>query len=521
MFWRGRQEGEQKVEKRYGVFRFAWYIFATVLVLSLPTFSYLVPDPDVLFRSAETEAAEPESSEKKKAKRRYSEPPRAALSNFSLSRRVQPSSQPRVRRGLPPKNSRARNLRERTTAGTPSRKDSTVEVSSNAQQQADADGSEQTESRQQLPLYDQAYGPMEGGAQAALAQLEQGYQDVARNFGNPSRRRRRGASNPFQDALDSGTDGATDGTDGNNSSSGDSSSGDSGGGDSSGTGGGSEDPDLDVIESPPDQPFNFVVVGSLTGNPSSSVVSRATREGDDFVLDNFFRFSFYPGVLHGLSLFEEDSTILTCDLNRDNVADFVATRVVPAVGTSIEAFVGTGAGYEPYASTVLFLQAVRSVALFDFDVDGQAELTFLVEGQPNLIVYKKVDKNWQYMKELVLPIQSGLMFTSRLVQDAEPALFIIDRNLQQAVTLTAEQPNLFQFGLDLPLTRLRSLDVSWSSQDSGASVRVFELPDRIVLVEQSSELLNPFVSLDLTMGVPFLIVGDYSGTGSRQVLWIQ
>ncbi|MFQ5741307.1 MAG: hypothetical protein ACE5JX_20100 [Acidobacteriota bacterium] len=290
------------------------------------------------------------------------------------------------------------------------------------------------------------------------------------------------------------------------------------------TGVGQSPPAPNVLESPPEPTFDFLVVGAFGGNPAASRVSRARRDlNGDFVLEDGSRISLFLGFIRSLPVFQENEKVLMGDLNGDGVSDLTVVRLVKGVGSSIESFLlDRSGGLVSYASAGLYLQAVQSFALFDFTQDGEPELAVLLEGEPQLFVYQRVNGVWVYLKEMDLPVEPGLLMTAESRGSLRTrSLYVIDNGLDYVVSVSSRQPTAFHFGARTPLNHLRSLEMDLAGRGELTKILVFEFGDQITLAERSYDSLNFFVALETSPGVPQIIIGDYAVQGSRQMVWVR
>ena len=267
--------------------------------------------------------------------------------------------------------------------------------------------------------------------------------------------------------------------------------------------------------------FDFLIMGELEGNEKGRRVFRAIREsGGEFVLENSFRFHFFP---HQEPVgFHENEQLVTTDLNGDGLSDFVFARVGP-LGTRLDSYVRDSSGsFQRWAYGFLFHKSVRSLAVFDFDGDEHPEILLALFDHPYLVVYRRSGERFEYLQELVLP------FTPGLVVDSETGLFapgrrvyVFDIFLHQVVSLSSQHPGTFLVDSNLPLTYLRGIDVEYSA--SGAAEKetiVFEHSGRIAVAEKGKSGVSLVGSFDISVDVPLVIVGDYLGRHSRQLIYV-
>ncbi len=269
--------------------------------------------------------------------------------------------------------------------------------------------------------------------------------------------------------------------------------------------------------------FNFLIVGDFPG-VSGSQLSRARLQIDgQFVLENSFSFGFFPGILHSLLTFQESEKVIIDDLDADGSLDFVVATEVPAVGTAIESYVQLFPGqFQLSASAFLYLREIRSLALFDFDRDGVDELALVLAGHPNLVIYQRVGAEWLYLRELSLPFRPALVMSAPVAVGVRArSLYVLDENLEFTLSSTDRQPETFRPGASLPLNHLRRVQINLSGRsDDPGEVAVFSLPGRLILCDGRGASLRSFASFRMSNGAPLMIIGDYTRTATRQMLWV-
>ena len=148
-------------------------------------------------------------------------------------------------------------------------------------------------------------------------------------------------------------------------------------------------------------------------------------------------------------------------------------------------------------------------------------LAFIIEDTPHLTIFERKGDQFEYLKELVMPFRPGLVAEAPGgIADAR-RLDILDRSLHEVVSITSEFPDYLETGADPVSTNSRTLMVA-SRTGGGGSVkfRVFEYPERITLAIETPDDLRFVGSFSTTDQVPLVIVGDYHGTGSRQVIYV-
>ncbi len=512
-----------------GVLKFTWYVCASILILSLPTFSYLQPRPGSTgSRVALERGASPGTGS-------AASTPATLITNF-----VRGAVAAVTGSSNPPKSA---------NAASPSQS-SDLETG-RAPQDGVREGSErgsgsilpQRFGRRRVARLEEAVADREPGpsqVEAGLEDLQQGYEQAFNTLFPEVFLGARASGNPFQGALEenagAGT-GTDSGADQGGASAGDDpapgqqdhatdpgqqppNNSDPGQPGDSGSGGGGD------VSDPPqtEPPFSFLVVGRLPGNVSDAFVSRARLEANgDFALENSYRFSFFPGIFHSILTFEENEKLLMADLDKDGSLDFVVVTEVPAVGTAIESYLQKSPGeFQLGASAFLYLQAVRSFALFDFNRDGQEELAAVLSGNDNLVVFEQAGSEWRYLRELSLSIRPALVMSAAVAPGVRSRqLYVLDNSLQFVLTASDRQPEFFRPGSKAPVNRLRILEANLTGRDGAPTLSlVFNLPDQVVLAEGVGSNLRMFGSFEANPSPPLVIIGDYARKGSRQMLWV-
>ncbi len=515
-------------QKLVGLAKFAWYLCASVLILSLPTFSYLRPRHEA---AAPRPASEVSSTGNSGEVATASTPVRllTSLVRGVVSAATGSSTHPVGRPG-----------------SAPSREDRSAEPEA-----ADPVGSTAVERRGSevipprfferrraaplpAPIDEEATGS--GQVQDGLDELQEGYEQAFNNLFPEVFLGARAGGNPFQGALEE-----------SGSNPGSESSGDQGGtvgGDESASGSPEPAPETPPAPDPNDSgqsgdsggvgdvsnppqplpPFNFLVVGHLPGNASDALVSRARLDSNgEFALENSYRFSFFPGIFHSILTFGENEKLEMSDLDNDGSLDLLVVTEVPSVGTAIESYLQKTPGeFELGASAFLYLQAIRSFSLFDFNRDGKDELALVLASNDNLVVFEQVGSEWRYLRELALSIRPGLVMSSAVAPGVKNRqLYVIDRDLQFVLTSDDRQPDFFRPGSKAPLNRLRLVEANLTGRNPGPNITlVFILPDQVVLAEGLGGTLRTFGSFATNPSPPLVIIGDYAQKGSRQMLWV-
>ena len=274
-------------------------------------------------------------------------------------------------------------------------------------------------------------------------------------------------------------------------------------------------------ETTPSNPFDFLVVGDCGSNEGENVL-RATRDRrGDFVVENSFRFNFLAGLVGVMFVFQENEQPLTVDLNGDGLTDLVYARHGDE-GTTLESYVRDPSGsFHRWAFSTLPQSTVTSFAVFDFNADGQLEIAALLKNHPRLIIYERSGDQFEYLREVVLPLSPGWVVDSEQGVPPERRLHIFDTSLQRVVTLRQQNGRFLLSGSKEPLSYLQGVEVEASWQEIGShEIVVFEYGNRIALAERRSQGVSFYGSFDTAVKVPLVIVGDYLGIQSRQLVYV-
>ncbi len=497
----------------------AWYLGGGILILSLPTFSYLIPKtelvlgPPTLRETDHGAASHPDSS-----RPGLSSPDRAPTSFFVSPSPLRAAPTPPLRsRSARPDGSLLKDVQAdsqpvpravmaipmRTTVSPPLsevRRDSRRDPQSLNPAWSGRHGSD-------LNSLDQKY-------QAAMGEL---FRDFPLGLGGYG-------GNPFNDALPhdgkptddsgkpNGDDGGNDGGDNNNN------------GNNNGN-----DSEVHPPPTPPpdDHPkakrYSFLLIGDFGGGQSKSKVFRGYREPDgSFVSDDGARINPLPATLGGGRLLTppENMHLVSADIEGDGNLDLLVSQVV-AQGTVLELYLGNASGtYGPPSAGAFFIwQAISSVGLFDFDSDGKLDLAVLFPNSSNLFVYTIDGQDFKYLKEIVLPFEPSVVVDS-LIEGfpGERRLYVFDASLYRLATLSSRNPGVFLLGL-ATLQSFKSYRLDAEEDGPGeADILVFENSGGIALAEKRGGSIVVLGSFSTIERYPIIVFGDYQNTGSRQLL---
>jgi hypothetical protein len=499
--------------------KMVWYLCGAILVLSLPTFSHLIPTTDLVMKqpaiSADHEVGSGSAMRSGGAVVIRGNPSASRFSSFVSSplRTVRSGGakapQSRIfsapmrvsepgaalyppRPGSPEAAVTARGPVPTHTAG----------LFQQARQLADDAGSS---------AYPQDLSNLERGYQSAMGQL---FRDYGPGFGHY-------AGNPFDDALPN-DDKDTNGDSGNNGENG---SNDNGGNNS-------DNPPTPPSPEPPPpppspgdvtppRPYSFLVAGEFEGLGSKTRVFRARRHVDGgFELENGFKVNPFPGTV-GTSVLglDSDQQIVSDDIDGDGKQDVLITRKVPSVGTQLELYLREASGtYRKQAEASFILTTITSIVLFDFDKDHNLDVGLLFAGESNLFVYTLEDQEFKYLKEIVLPFEPSMVVDSVLEGlPRERRLYVFDKAFYRVATMFSRNPGVFFQGL-VPAHSFKSFKLDSEEDGPGATdLQVFEDSGGIALAEKRGAGWVVLGRFSTTIRYPVVVFGDYVNTGTRQL----
>jgi hypothetical protein len=504
--------------------RVAWYLCGVILVLSLPTFSYLIPKAELVMGPVIKPLAGLSGSQPAAGEDRFDR----ASSPLSQSARGSSSfvsSQPGAtkagafrpgktleRPGTPPLAAlapgggnipRAGMVTAAAVARGP------IPSSVNQGRPRNAQSTYDT----QAGVYPQDVSGFEQGYETAMGQL---FQNYPLGFGGYR-------GNPFDDALpdDNGTGGDSNGDGGDN-----------GGGDDQGgvtppppdQGGDDTTPPPPVDGGPPVKRYSFLVIGDFPGVKSTSKVFRAYREPDgSFVIEDKVRVNPFPGTVGGGNVLfpAENQQLVSDDVDGDGSLDLLVTEMT-SQGTILHLLLGDASRsylQPPYASALFLWKMISSVALLDFTGDGKLEVAVLFRNTSNLFVYTLEGGEFKYLEEIILPFEPSLVVDSQLEGfPKERRLHIFDASFYRVATLTSSNPGIFLLGLSGGQA-FKTYKLEGEEDGPGETeVQVFEDSGGIALAENRGGSWVVLVRFSTTVRYPFAIFGDYLNAGTRQLI---
>jgi hypothetical protein len=483
--------------RRPRILKLFWYVGLTVLVLSLPTFSYLVPDVQL------------------------TQPPQAPLQSVyrwlsgSSNRGVNPEGHARQPSGFAPSSRRS---------STPARPDARQaafkgsQSASSARPTAPPGPRQRIDPRVPMEVAESAEQPIPAAGtvgQDIFGQapgdptwwaIQEGYQRAYSDLfgGNTGTGAYRPWFNPFgrwgnpQEGSDNGSTPPPPPPPS----------------DPPQPPGGGEGPIVPPDDGEPPRQFNFLVLGSLDPGGNTRVFAAYRDDDGAFVLENSFRFSIFVGIHRPVLVFDHEERIVTGDLNRDGTLDFVSIRSGP-LGTSLNVFDGSSGNSA--GSLFLLRQQVEGLVLSDLQRDGIPEVALTVRDHSRLVIYNVISREFRPVKELVLPFNPGLVVDSPgeyLLSSGR--LHAFDLSLNKKVTLVSDAKGglLLNHLLPVPYTQ-RSVRLHMAD-GTIRDLMVLESPHRIAVLQKVGTEFRMMGSFDMATGSPLVFYGDYLGDRGRR-----
>lgn len=509
-----------------------WYICGVVLLLSLPTFSYLVPSfqgPVFDGKDSPTSGFVPREGSLETGKSSFS-----AGEGFVRSRSggfysrssylgtVRPQGEDRPQRTRGPKagtkSERGLNRLSRRSEDRISNRVESPKVATEPTGTGEA-------------------APGSESVASELTQIEQAYQSTL-NYLFPAQPQPFGSGygNPFNSALNglggggtfndpSGEDPADDSSSGEGEGEG---SGDSGGGNEGEGSSGSSDSDDDPNEGE-DEPrvFGSLLIGEFAGRDDQETLFRASPEGNGaYILEDgskvsLFNSSGVVGIPQTAVVLAEDEMLLSTDFNGDGSKDIVIGAWNYPI-SSIRGFSGQRQLDSPVFEGVLQFVKIQALAVYDFESDGTNELAVLFSGNPNLVIYKIADNQLKYSREMSIPFQPAVLVNT---QDQgvfkQRYLQVLGYSLQRSVVFSSLFPGTYSFSRPSSFRSLRSVVLD-PIDDSSPSEKysVLKYDDVVSVVEIREDEVVFIASFRYDQGYPKLAIGRSDDDGSRQVIFV-
>ncbi|HUV13397.1 MAG TPA: VCBS repeat-containing protein [Acidobacteriota bacterium] len=497
------------------VFRYA---LATILLLSLPTFSYFVP------KSRESSEQQVSGFEPGKDLRSSPTQPTyrgSAPSGFYGARGFSKRSSSRlVKRNNPRKRSSKGNVasRGRRTAAT-------AQAAAAAESPDKGKGEKAaTEDRTERETEGVTSDSLANDFYDDLSGLEGGYNQAQSNLfprGGGYGGMGGYGGNPFQDAL-----GDDDPQGGDETPTGE--------GDGEGDPGNTDPPATPVDSDPPapvpggdDSPasqLSFLML--YDGGGSSAVqVSRAQHDGGgSFTLEGGERLSLFSGFVNTSSpvlTLGPGKAIMTGDMNDDGLTDaFVVSW--EHFGTALQSFLGRGSGgWQEHFSFFWPYQVVQSFALYDFDSDGDSELVAVFSDSANLFIYEITEQGLQYDREVVVPFNATWVVKTHDSGVVEADyLEVFDATLGVSVTFSSRLPGIYSHARAPTYVSSVQIDLDSVPGFGVQSFKVLRYRDRAILYETTGNFTIQLGSFARSPRFPSVIVGDFLELGTRQLIMV-
>ena len=291
---------------------------------------------------------------------------------------------------------------------------------------------------------------------------------------------------------------------------------------SQGGGAGTETPSepepSEPVEEPAPEIFSFLVMADFS-NAGGRKIFRANRlNSNRFVLENSDTLTLFPWRQQ-VVIFDQTKRPLSSDLNGDGRTDLVVGRP-GGLGTGLESYIRTPRGtFEDQARGFLLHKRVRSFAAFDFDDDGEQELALILENNPRLVVYRQVNKIWEYAQEIVLPFVPSLAIAAQDI--SPPRLYLMDASLARVTYLTVQAGTVF---LSPPFISYRpavqSFEIRLVEGQVPEQVLVVNTGTQMLLAQRNGPGLDFRASFDIAATIPVVILGDYQRNSTRQIVFI-
>lgn len=275
-------------------------------------------------------------------------------------------------------------------------------------------------------------------------------------------------------------------------------------------------------------PYGFVIMGDFPGIPGPDHVFRAQRRNEtDFALDNSFLLRLPSRIDQELRSFDPSQRVVVGNLNGDLRTDFVLAEPTN-LGVSLQWYTqDTGGNFRRNArGTITEATSVKSIALLRFAPDEEPKLAVVVSGNSNLLIYERRGHTIAYVKDLVLPIKPALLVGAPqdlILGRKVPALVCFNETMSRVVTLMVRNPgrDVVFFGPSPAFTHPgKSLKVHLTGENGESEILVFEEEGRTTLAEKTSRGVTFVGSFDTMRRVPLALVGDFFDTGHWQLSFV-
>lgn len=500
--------------------RWLGYLCATILVLSLPTFSFLVPEQRAgeairLTSAADSQALRDRDVEAGQGDgggvfwNRERQTVGSRFAPKSVSERPDMEQDPVVSRRA------AVEFREnQKTAGSDAR-----ERLAPGTQGPDRRGRESSEERTASTL------------QAELSQLEDAY-EVSLNYLFPGgvANVAETDNNPFKSGTEDDGDSGQDNQGGDpDVPAGDGGDPDSGGGTPDDGGGPPSDNNNGIPgDGNPDVAgprYEILVISKYSGDGSSVGVSRAFRSGmSDFTLESGLRFepfSSFVGSLRPIFVAQTSEQLLVDSYFTELFRDAFVVQSSPDGSGLFALSYDMATSWDLKEATFARYQEVRLGALFDIDGDGEEEWVIGLKAGRALVVYDFSDEGISYSKKIALPFAPGsLAHTGVKNAYGENFLHVFDTEFKQSISFNTLVPGIPTYSV--PPTYRKIVRIRLDSvlgPMTGPAFIVVHYSDRIVVLADGPVPVQ-VASIPMVGQVPTILVGEVFEPGNWQVLWV-
>ena len=373
--------------------------------------------------------------------------------------------------------------------------------------------------------------------QRELAQMENDLQAAYSYFFPGETGSRVYSNNPFlRELSDSGGSGNSDqngqedpsGDDsGNSGSNTDSGSGSNDGNGTTDPSNGGGDPQQPPAGGNPEDELDsqFLVLGLLDDSDPGRFSFQAQRNVQGtYTLDTGRELSLLSGVVgfaRPTVLAEAGQQLLVVNSGSNHGRDYILTDST-SVGSTIRSFAFVGADLREHYSRAFLFDLIRSAAVFDFDGNGTDEVAIAFVKNPNLVIYDVADGGLVYQRELVLPFSPALLVNT-VDQRGTPTRYLQAYNagLTRSVTFSSRLPaGAYSYSRPPTYLGVQDVEVTAPADSETRQYTVVQYEDRIVVLSQADQANQVLISFDFGPDFPIVLIGDYLQNGLQQTLFL-